>query len=88
VLGINLALMDRLRDRATQMGTTPNGQQLLDDGVGSSLSNADGPIPLDTSGTREPGLGSSATDTGETSIYDNVTLGQARIMTGDIGMDN
>ena len=58
---------------------------------------AEGTVPLDTSdletlrlvdehhdtkpGRAEPGIG-------ETLIYDNITVGQARIMTGNVGVEN
>jgi len=52
-------------------------------------------IRLEASDAEELGLRGArdaahrtATDTDETSIYDNITLGQARIMTGNVGMEN
>jgi hypothetical protein len=54
-------------------------------------------ITLDASDAESLGLtgrqgatthGTTTTDTDETSIYDNITLGQARIMTGNVGVEN
>jgi hypothetical protein len=54
-------------------------------------------ITLDTSDEESLGLtgrqdaashGTAPTNTDETSIYENITLGQARIMTGDVGVEN
>jgi hypothetical protein len=54
-------------------------------------------ITLDTSDAESLGLtgrhgaaahDTAATDTDEASIYDNITLGQARIMTGNVGAEN
>ncbi|RKK79232.1 hypothetical protein BFJ68_g17606 [Fusarium oxysporum] len=78
VLGKSLVLAEQLKDRSLQR-------------------TADGMILLDTSDAKRLGLDdpqaattpdSAATDTDQTSIYDNITLGQARIMTGDVGMEN
>ncbi|RYP20570.1 hypothetical protein DL765_002727 [Monosporascus sp. GIB2] len=76
VLDIHLALLVRLRDRASQQRGTYGGM-----------------IPLNADDVEELGLGETrdatrdaATSTNETSIYSNVTLGQARIMTGNVGI--
>jgi len=54
-------------------------------------------ITLDVSDAESLGLASrqgtathstATTDTDETSIYDNITLDQARIMTGNVGGEN
>ncbi|KAJ9137580.1 hypothetical protein NKR23_g9032 [Pleurostoma richardsiae] len=77
MLGINLRLAERLTARHPQQP-------------------ADGIILLDKSDAESLGLTEqqfvAATDTAsvdadETSIYDNITLGQARIMTGDVGVE-
>jgi hypothetical protein len=58
---------------------------------------ADGTIPLDTSDLETLGFvdkyratppGSAAPVVDETLIYDNITVGQARIMTGNVGVEN
>ncbi|KAK3897922.1 hypothetical protein C8A05DRAFT_47622 [Staphylotrichum tortipilum] len=77
VLGTNLVLAERLQNR--------------------ELQQTEGSVPLDASdletlhlvdqhhdikpGRAEPGIG-------ETLIYDNLTVGQARIMTGNVGVEN
>jgi hypothetical protein len=51
-------------------------------------------LPLEATDAEELGLGTRAATrdvtvgTDETSIYDNVTLGQARIMTGNVGVED
>jgi hydrogenase maturation factor len=58
---------------------------------------ADGTIALDDDDAESLHLvdqkrsgtgGAAATDEDETLIYDNITLGQARIMTGNVGVEN
>ncbi|KAL6691686.1 hypothetical protein J3F84DRAFT_386169 [Trichoderma pleuroticola] len=67
--------MDRLGPRAAQQ-------------------TADGMLPLETIEVVELRLGQQTTgrvaaaDTDETSIYDDITMGQARIMMGNVGIDN
>ncbi|KAH8747740.1 hypothetical protein F5883DRAFT_436983, partial [Diaporthe sp. PMI_573] len=77
VLGINLVLAERLE--------------------GSLQQTTDGMVQLDASDVENLGLarqqpaattGAASADADGTSIYDNITLGQARIMTGDVGVDN
>ncbi|KAI1325821.1 hypothetical protein F5Y16DRAFT_254213 [Xylariaceae sp. FL0255] len=75
VLGINLALMDRLGPIAAHQ--------------------PDRMIAIDVDNQEELGLGDQATardttraaNADEVSIYDNITLGQARIMTGNVGVE-
>jgi hypothetical protein len=43
---------------------------------------------LSLAGGRGTARRETATDPDETAIYDNVTLGQARIMTGSVGVEN
>lgn len=46
-------------------------------------------IHLDASDVEELGLGGTRTAmSDETSIYDNIVLGQARIMMGNVGVEN
>ncbi|KAL9573930.1 hypothetical protein ACKAV7_001922 [Fusarium commune] len=79
VLGINLALMDIVKNRALQQ----TGQ------------TADGFIPVNAADMLAMGMSapdnttsmSSSNEVRETNIYGNVTLGQARIMTGNIGVE-
>ncbi|PCD20348.1 hypothetical protein AU210_016215 [Fusarium oxysporum f. sp. radicis-cucumerinum] len=76
VLGINLALMDIVKNRALQR-------------------TADGFIPVDVADILAMGMSASDNTTSmsnsnevrETNIHGNVTLGQARIMTGNIGVE-
>ncbi|VTT77010.1 unnamed protein product, partial [Fusarium fujikuroi] len=76
VLGINLALMDIVKNRALQQ-------------------TVDGTVPVNTSDVLAMGVSSpdnttnmnSSSESRETNIYGNVTLGQARIMTGNIGVE-
>ena len=58
---------------------------------------ADGTIALDASDAESLRLvdqksartcGAASTDVDETLIYDNITVGQARIMTGNVGVEN
>jgi hydrogenase maturation factor len=58
---------------------------------------ADGTIALDDEDVESLHLvdqkrsrigGAAATDEDETLIYDNITFGQARIMTGNVGVEN
>lgn len=58
---------------------------------------AEGTVPLDTSDLETLGLVDQNGDTTpdraapgieETLIYDNITVGQARIMTGNVGVEN
>jgi hypothetical protein len=91
VLGINLALMDRLRDRAPlQIGTCGLGNSCE---LSLTTLEADGMVPLDASDAEDLGLcdvqdaaHETTTHTDETSIHDNIMLSQARIMTGNVGM--
>ncbi|KAM0292737.1 hypothetical protein ACHAPM_011747 [Fusarium culmorum] len=79
VLGINLALMDIVKNRALQQ----TGQTV------------DGTVPINTSDVLAMGMSApddttnmnSSNEARETNIYGNVTLGQARIMTGNIGVE-
>ncbi|KAJ9419048.1 hypothetical protein FOXG_16109 [Fusarium oxysporum f. sp. lycopersici 4287] len=76
VLGINLALLDIVKNRALQQ-------------------TADGFIPVNVADILAMGMSapdnttsmSSSNEVRETNIYGNVTLGQARIMTGNIGVE-
>ncbi|KAI6777572.1 uncharacterized protein J7T54_002883, partial [Emericellopsis cladophorae] len=76
VLGINLALMDIVKNQALQQ-------------------TVDGTVPVRTSDVLTIGMSgrddtpsmSSSSEVRETNIYGNVTLGQARIMTGNIGVE-
>ncbi|PCD20293.1 hypothetical protein AU210_016179 [Fusarium oxysporum f. sp. radicis-cucumerinum] len=76
VLGINLALMDIVKNRALQQ-------------------TADGFIPVNAADVLAIGMSApdettsmnSSNEARETNIYGNVTLGQARIMTGNIGVE-
>jgi hypothetical protein len=44
---------------------------------------------LELAGRQPPTTsGVAETDADETSIYDNITVGQARIMTGNVGVEN
>jgi hypothetical protein len=46
-------------------------------------------VPLDQADAKYLGLDTApATDSDSTAIIDNITLGQARMMTGDIGMES
>jgi hypothetical protein len=46
-------------------------------------------VPLVQADVKSLGLDTApATDSDSTTIIDNITLGQARIMTGDIGMES
>ncbi|KAF5256312.1 hypothetical protein FOXYS1_13215 [Fusarium oxysporum] len=80
VLGINLALMDIVKNRALQQ----TGQ------------TADGFIPVNAADVLAIGMSApddttsmnSSNEARETNIYGNVTLGQARIMTGNIGVED
>lgn len=62
---------------------------------GLTICSSDGIIALnaaDLEALKQAGLqaatsGSAATNMRETSIYGNITLGQARIMTGDVGIE-
>lgn len=91
VLGINLALMDRLRDRAPrQIGTCGTAAVEI---LALTTLEADGMVPLDTSDVEDLGLcdvqdasHEAATHTDETSIHDNIMWNQARIMTGNVDM--
>ncbi|KAJ4094510.1 hypothetical protein NW760_012661 [Fusarium oxysporum] len=79
VLGINLALMDIVKNRALQQ----TGQ------------TADGFIPVNAADVLAMGMSApdnttsmnSSNKSRETNIYGNVTLGQARIITGNIGVE-
>ncbi|RKL04137.1 hypothetical protein BFJ70_g17222 [Fusarium oxysporum] len=79
VLGINLALMDIVKKQTLQQ----TGQTV------------DGTIAVDTADVLTIGISApddttsmnSSNEARETNIYGNVTLGQARIMTGNIGVE-
>ncbi|EXL39768.1 hypothetical protein FOCG_17620 [Fusarium oxysporum f. sp. radicis-lycopersici 26381] len=73
VLGINLVLMDIVKNRALQQtGQTVNAADMLAMGMSA---------PDNTTSMN------SSNEARETNIYGNVTLGQARIMTGNIGVE-
>ncbi|KAK3301806.1 uncharacterized protein B0T15DRAFT_578059 [Chaetomium strumarium] len=77
VLGTNLVLAERLQNRGLQQT-----------GGTISLDASDLKIvgPVDQSRDTTPGRAAPAGN--ETLIYDNVTVGQARIMTGNVGVEN
>uniref|UniRef100_A0A8H7TTP1 Uncharacterized protein n=1 Tax=Bionectria ochroleuca TaxID=29856 RepID=A0A8H7TTP1_BIOOC len=82
VLGINLALMDIVKNQALQQ-------------TGQTGQTVDGTIAVDTADVLAIGMPApddtpsmnSSNEARETNIYGNVTLGQARIMTGNIGLE-
>ncbi|EXK76698.1 hypothetical protein FOQG_18567 [Fusarium oxysporum f. sp. raphani 54005] len=79
VLGINLALMDIVKNQALQQtGQTVDGTIAVDTADVLAIGMS---APDDT-----PSMNSS-NEARETNIYGNVTLGQARIMTGNIGVE-
>ncbi|KAF5694438.1 hypothetical protein FDENT_1167 [Fusarium denticulatum] len=79
VLGINLALMDIVKNRALQQtGQTADGFIPV---------NAADVLAMGTSAPDNTTSMNSSNESRETNIYGNVTLGQARIMTGNIGVE-
>ncbi|SCO84730.1 uncharacterized protein FRV6_08857 [Fusarium oxysporum] len=79
VLGINLALMDIVKNQALkQAGQTVDGTIAVNTADVLAIGMS---APDDT-----PSINSS-NEARETNIYGNVTLGQARIMTGNIGVE-
>ena len=96
VLGINLALVDWLKTRSL----SPTGIYEFDGDRGEQAdraSAADGMITLGVREAEELGLTGPQRDatrdaatakSDETSIYGNTMSGQARIMTGNIGVEN
>ncbi|TVY62473.1 hypothetical protein Focb16_v004218 [Fusarium oxysporum f. sp. cubense] len=77
VLGINLALMDIVKNQALQQtGQTVDGTIAID--------TAD-VLAIGTSAPDDTASMNSSNEARKTNAYGNVTLGQARIMTGNIG---
>lgn len=93
VLGTNLALVDRLGSNAAQRaGIHQPGGSSYEGMLTEPI--VDGMIPLDASDEQHLGPRAQATTQNtaagvdETLICDNVTLGQARIMAGNVGEEN
>jgi len=75
-LGVDLVIAKRLGETRLQQA---GGEVPLND---TSIDLLGLPAPQGQAGSL------SSLDTDTTSIYDNVTLGQARIMTGNVGVEN
>ncbi|RYP47144.1 hypothetical protein DL768_006754 [Monosporascus sp. mg162] len=77
VLGINLVLADWVKDKLPQQ--TVDGIITVDASQAASIGLDD----WQETATRAP-----IPNTDETLVVDNITLGQARIMTGNVGVEN